>query len=88
MKASHFGKGFLIVGILLGGCMMPPQVHPPMGDSVREIIARQIANPAAVDEIDNGTGMDGQAAEKSMSTYRLGFDKQSSQSSTSIIINQ
>jgi len=92
MKVRQFGKAALVSGILLmvslGGCMMPPQVNPPLGDSVREIMARQVANPAAADIPDDGTGMDGQAAKKTMETYRAGFNTKKKSGSTSITINQ
>ncbi|HEY5648224.1 MAG TPA: hypothetical protein VIU33_01910 [Nitrospiria bacterium] len=68
--------------------MMPPQVNPPLGDSVRDTMARQVANPAAALEADAGTGMNGQAGEKAMEKYRSGFDAEKDPGITSITINQ
>lgn len=88
MKSSQFVKAVLILGILLGGCMMPPQVHPPLGDSVRETMARQVANPAAGDELDPGTGLDGVAGETVLETYREGFKPKKDTGTSLITINQ
>jgi hypothetical protein len=71
MKPRHVLWMVMLAGLFLGGCA--PHFDPRMGTAVRAAEARQVADPAASDRADAGTGLDGRAGANGMERYEQGF---------------
>jgi hypothetical protein len=71
MKHQHFFWLVMLAGFFLGGCA--PHFDTRMGTAVRAAEARQVADPAASDRADAGTGLDGRAGANGMERYEQDF---------------
>jgi len=76
----------MVLGLLLSGCMMPPQTKP-MGTAERVTMARQIADPKASNRMDSSLKLDGRAGATAIQRYYLGFEGNKTQAAPYVIIN-
>lgn len=63
----------VLLALLLSGCATSPRWDAQFGDSVRATLAQQVANPAAADNPNPVSGIDGRAARGAQERYERSF---------------
>ncbi|MGZ5199222.1 MAG: hypothetical protein ACXWC4_05570 [Telluria sp.] len=68
-------KLYLIAGALLAlaGCSSSPRIDDHFGEAVRANLSAQVANPAASNNANPATGVDGRAARSAQERYEKTF---------------
>jgi len=78
----------LMVSITLlqmsAGCAMTPELDKNLGKSYEHAKSAQILNPEAQKNLDTVVGLDGEAAQKSMETYRGSFAQAAGEASYTV----
>lgn len=71
--------GFIVLFSISLGCSGPSRLETDFGTSLNLMKVNQIANPEAEKNIEAVSGLDGEAAQRTMEKYRKDFEKPASQ---------
>jgi len=62
------------LGLAIGACA-PTTISPNWGTAYQDVLAKQVLNPTAGEQLDPVEGQDGKVSATAMEAYRKGFEK-------------
>jgi type IV pilus biogenesis protein CpaD/CtpE len=71
--------------LALAGCSSSPRIDNHFGEAVRANLSAQVANPAASNNANPATGIDGHAARAAQERYEKSFTRQAENKQTLLI---
>ena len=72
------------VGLVVGACA-PTTLSPNWGTAYQDMLAKQVLNPRAGEQLDPVEGQDGRVNATAMEAYRKGFEKPDAEFNRSIV---